>query len=156
MKWKRRWEEHIWESYHFVIPPLIFPLPVPELILSLISVTNVYENQLLVACFTRKLCKFRYSKFQFRLYLDPVYLQRWEWGYSVNMQLFELIWLPLFANISGTLGQILLKITLDDRVQLNLGKPHTTFADRVNSLLREVHMLFKHLPVKAGWKKETN
>lgn len=38
-----------------------------------------------------------------------------------------------------------------DRVQLNLGKQHTTFADSVH--LGEAHMLFKHLPIKAGWKK---
>ena len=70
------------------------------------------------------------------------------------MQLFYLILLPLFANILETLGQILLKITFCDRVQLNLGKLHTTFVDRVH--LGEAHMLFKHLPIKAGWKKETD
>lgn len=105
--------------------PLSSQTPVPELTLSFISVTNLNANQLLVVCFTRKLCKFRYSKFQFRLYLDPVQLQRWKWRYSVNKHLFEFLWLPLFANISGTWEQILLKITLADRVQLNLGKPHT-------------------------------
>lgn len=114
LTWKRRWEDQ--GKVTVLSPwPLIF-LPSSGRIRTFShthSVVQIFSKQVLGGSPDQRMM-------QIQIFLNSssgyawtlTHLQKCEWEDPVNTQLFELIWLPLFATILGTLGQILLKISL--------------------------------------------